>query len=145
MNKMNKYIIILISFFLAQACYEEPDFWLDQNIKEGGTYYPVIQSLTISPSSGTGFKSGQSVEIALQYWSRDEVKELQYYQIVNGVETLLGSEPYQDSFDAESEAQLFKYTTTLPTADSGTQVTYKVSVVTVHELSKSTSRNVVIE
>lgn len=141
---MKHIILYLFLITTAISCYDAEEFWLDENIKEGGTYYPVIQTLTITPGSGDFFESGKEINIALQYWSRDEVKEIKYYQTVDGVETLIDTKPYTPSFDPVSEAELFNYTTTLPSVDSGSSVGYRVSVTTVFDLSRESSKTVTV-
>lgn len=129
------------------SCYEDNPYWLDENIKEGGTYFPVIQRFTVNNQNGDALSSassGESIVLKTQYWCKDEISNLVFYQTVDGVESIIASVPYESSFDPESEAQLYSYTTTVPNAASGTTVMYRVEVVTVYDLTKSATSSIAI-
>lgn len=133
MKKINIFIIFGILLTLS-SCYKEED-WLAENIKEGGTYYPVIQTLTVTPTSGD-FTEGNTVMISMQYWSRDDIKEITFNAVLDGVETQLVSTTSSTRFDLEQNVDVLEHTYTIPAGSLGKEITISGVVTTVNDLDR---------
>jgi hypothetical protein len=145
MKSLYKISALFILLTFMSSCYEDNAYWLDENIREGGTYYPVIQNLNVAPANGDTYAAGGTAVLSLQYWSRDDVRTLDYYQTIDGVETLIESVAYQYSYDPESEAELFDYNYSIPGNASGKTIELRVEVVTVFDVIRESTTSISVE
>ncbi len=138
-------ICILFSLVALTSCYDEDQYWLDDNIIEGGTYYPVIQKLTVDPAVDT-IDAGTTITLDLYYWSRDDVRDLRYdlVDVDAGTTETLETVAYTESWDAETEAEKFSKSYQIPTDASGKSLKYEVTVTTVNDLTRTASISYVV-
>jgi len=131
MKKYKNILLLVLIGFSLSSCYKE-EYFLDDNVTSDGFHYPVIQLLSVDGN----LTEGSSVNVMVQYFSNDPVKELVLYAIENGVESLKSTTPYVYSYDAEASAEIMTLNYTVAAGTSGTTVTLKVVVLTENGLSK---------
>lgn len=142
MNNMRYTTIIFACLLMTlSACYKDNEYWLDENIKEGGTYYPLIQEFNATPVNDSVFTAGGTAELSVIYWSRDEVKELEFYRILNigdtaQTETLIERVDANPEFEPESEAFIQSIMYSIPDGTSGDTLHLKTIVRTVNDLER---------
>lgn len=142
-----KYLTLICAVVLMSltACYKDNPYWLDENIKEGGTYYPLIQEFTATPIDGDKFVEGAKVNLSVVFWSRDDIKGLEFYEVDDIAENLIKVVDYNAEFDEEMEAwrQSIEYTIPNGTADS--TITLKAEVITVYDLTRESLISIDVE
>ncbi len=144
---ITKYTTVLLAllFISLTACYKDNPYWLDENIKKGGTYYPVIQEFYATPVQDSSFVEGGTAELSLLFWSRDEVKQLEFYKVEDSTEILLKKAPYNPTFDHDSEAWLQSIEYKIPAGTSGTVLNFRAVVRTVNDLTKDATTSIAVE
>ncbi len=127
--------VISISF---SACYEEED-WLEENIKEGGKYYPQTPIFK-STSDANQFYFGEEIPFEMNYWSRDEVATTYLFMKYDDVDEEVQNKPQSSSSvteDGRMDKMLFSYTAKeLPTKST---LGFYGKAKTIYDLEKSTS------
>lgn len=156
-NNIMKYTTVLFAFLILTltACYKDNPLWLDQNIKKGGTYYPLLQEFYATPDTAS---VGDKVQLSVVFWSRDDVKQLEFYRIEGSTETLISTAPFDatpdipdpDDKDADladySEAWIQSVEYIVPTVDStGTTIQIKAVVRTVNDLTRDATTEIVVK
>ena len=126
------------------SCYEEED-WLADNLADGGTYFPVIQSVLTELPDGETFSEGTTVNISVWYWSRDDVKEVRITETIDDVETQLTSSASSTRFDTEANVEVLEYDYTIPEGSSGKEITITATVLTVTNLDRVKSNSFTVE
>ena len=143
MNKIN-FLIAISMLLVFSSCYEEED-WLGDNLADGGTYFPVIQSvLTELPDDAT-FSEGTTVNVSVWYWSRDAVKEVKITETIDGVEKQLTSSGSSTRFDVEKNVDVLEYDYAIPAGSSGKEITITATVITVNDLDRVKSSSFTVE
>lgn len=138
---MKNILFVLFSVLLVTSCYEETD-WVEDNSTTNGHHFPMIQD--VIPESDT-VQAGATVAVNVYFWSRDEVKELDFLQTINGTETLLSTSAPQVTYDEERNVDVMNFSYTVPdTSMAGSSITLTSVVRTVHDLTRSKSASIVV-
>lgn len=126
------------------SCYEEED-WLADNLVDGGTYFPVIQSvLTELPEDAT-FSEGTTVNLSVWYWSRDDVKDITITETIDDVVTKLVSSSSSTRFDVEKNVDVLEYDYAIPVGSSGKEIIITATVTTVNDLERVKDNSFTVE
>ncbi len=141
--KTIKLLFILSVFLTFVACYQEEDF-VGDNIKEGGTYYPVVQDVYAEAADGT-FAEGSTVQLTIFYWSRDDVSKIEFIESLDGTDTVINSVISATGYDTDRNVDFVTYNYTIPSGSSGKEISITGTVTTVNDLSKSKSASFTVE
>ncbi|MEE9439079.1 MAG: hypothetical protein V3V14_08780 [Saprospiraceae bacterium] len=135
----------LILTVVFSSCYKE-ESWVDKNVKESLGSVPFIQGLSIDnvPESGM-FIEGSVAQIALQYWSIDDVKNIEVFATIDGQESLSETHPFIDSYNDELAAQLQMFDYTIPAGTSGMTIDLRVVVNTDRDLFRDKTVTISVE
>ncbi len=144
--KIHYILLLLFTATFLTSCYDDDEYWLDDNVVEGGKYYPVIQDFFVTPTSGETFTAGGSITTDLFYWSRDAVKNVRYTATYpSGTIIELGIFPYESAWNSETEAEELKKSFTLPSDAGGQEITIGVEVITEYDLVRSAKASITLE
>ncbi len=140
---MLKYLLITVLSLSVFSCYTEEDFVRD-NIKEGGTYYPVVQDVIAEPIDGN-YAEGSTVQLTIYYWSRDELATIEFFETIDNNTNLIHSATTPSGYDEERNVDFVSYLYTIPPGSSGKEIQFTGTVTTVHDLQKSANATITVE
>ena len=130
--------IILASFFIVTACYEEK-VWLDNNVDYLGKAVP---SIYMYPLDSTTFTPGRTTRVQLEYFSNDGMKEIKVYQRVGSAtaaRTLVTTLPYTPAFSRLKQQDTLIYQFPVPTGNAiNTQIFIDAEAVSTKDVPKGT-------
>lgn len=131
----NIVIIMMITLFTTTGCFEQEDP-LEDIIDRTGNYYPVVANIRSLEDQGyeVNFAPGGNVNLELQYWSFDPIREIGLYDIIDEDTSLVNTFAYQPAFSriADTDTLVMEYT--VPSLAAGTGVTLYIEVVNENEL-----------
>lgn len=130
--------IILASFFIVTACYEE-EVWLDDNVDYLGKAVP---SIYMYPLDSATFTPGRTARVQLEYFSNDGMKEIKVYQRVGSAtaaRTLVTTLPYTPAFSKLKQQDTLIYQFPVPTGNAiNTQIFIDAEAVSTKDVPKGT-------
>lgn len=136
--KIMRNFIILASFFIVTACYEE-EVWLDNNVEYQGKAVP---SIYMYPLDSTTFTPGRTARIQLEYFCNDGMKEIKVYQRVGSstaARTLVTTLPYTPAFSKLKQQDTLVYQYPIPTGNAAnTQIFIDAEAVSTKDVPKGT-------
>jgi hypothetical protein len=136
--KIMRNFIILASFFIVTACYEEK-VWLDNNVDYLGKAVP---SIYMYPLDSTTFTPGRTTRVQLEYFSNDGMKEIKVYQRVGSAtaaRTLVTTLPYTPAFSRLKQQDTLIYQFPVPTGNAiNTQIFIDAEAVSTKDVPKGT-------
>lgn len=138
MKFIKLFLFLLGTSLLMTSCYKESN-WLDENSTTDGNYYPVIQKMTVEAPNENAME-GDSVNITTYYWSKDPIKELQFFVDDN----LTTTWAHTDSFDEEAYAQKTSFLYIVPSLPDSTTVNFLVKVINENGLEKEKATSILV-
>jgi hypothetical protein len=136
--KIFRNFIILSSFFIVTACYEE-EVWLDDNVEFQGKAVP---SIYMYPLDSTLYTPGRAARIQLEYFCNDGLKEIKVYHRVGSAtaaRTLITTIPYTPAFSKLKQQDTLIYQYPIPTGNAAnTQIFIDAEAVSTKDVTKGT-------
>lgn len=130
--------IILASFFLVTACYEEK-VWLDDNVEYQGKAVP---SIYMYPLDSATYTPGRTARIQLEYFSNDGMKEIKVYHRVGSAtaaRTLVATLPYTPAFSKLKQQDTLIYQYPIPSGNAAnTQIFIDAEAISTKDVGKGT-------
>lgn len=104
MQKMKTIILLIVSSFtgLIFSC-KKTDHFVDANVKNGESFYPVSGSIWTDLKNGGNinghyYGAGDTLIFELQYYSQDSLNHIDFLAANNNKTDTLKNIPYQSSF-----------------------------------------------
>lgn len=136
--KIMRNFIILASFFLVTACYEEK-VWLDDNVEYQGKAVP---SIYMYPLDSATYTPGRTARIQLEYFSNDGMKEIKVYHRVGSAtaaRTLVATLPYTPAFSKLKQQDTLIYQYPIPSGNAAnTQIFIDAEAISNKDVGKGT-------
>jgi hypothetical protein len=120
------------------SCYKET-IWLDENATSEGKFFPNVFFNTLD---STTFSKGGVVKCNIEYWSKDKIKEVRFYDAVGtAARAVVKTNPYAPAYSAFKKSDTLVYQYTVPvTAASGTSIILDAEVVNENGLTRTSNR-----
>ncbi len=131
------YLLLMIAGLTLVSCSED-NFFLD-NIDQTGRSFPVISNIIIQNQQDE-YTSGETVQIRVEFWSNDPVKEIVLYDSLVNIrdrEVVLTEPAANASFSEESETDVIILNYTVPDVpEDPTTINLQVEVINENGLSE---------
>jgi hypothetical protein len=128
----------LIAVFAFSSCYKE-SAWLDENTTSEGKFFPNVFFNTLDSAT---FSKGGSVRCNIEYWSKDKIKEVRFYNAIGtAAKTIVNTIPYTPAYSSFKKSDTLVYQYVVPvTAASGTSIVLDAEVVNENGLMRTSNR-----
>jgi hypothetical protein len=107
-------IALVATALLTVSCDEDPTDALKSIIKDDLGYVPRISSFTLVQPASTTVPAGSNITLDLRYWSEGTIKDIQFYQIMNGAEVQVGQHAYAPAYSKITRTDSLRYTYLVP-------------------------------
>jgi uncharacterized FlgJ-related protein len=127
-----------MTVLIFSSCYKE-SYWLDDNATGTGKFFPNV---FFNNLDSTSFSTGGSVRCYIEYWSKDKIKEIRFYDSIGTARrAVVATIPYTPAYSTFKKADTLVYNYKVPaTVASKTNIRLDAEVVNENGLTRVSNR-----